>query len=50
MGCDMVQGFLISRPLGLEALLTFLQDDNHAAFALTARSPLERLAAVRARG
>lgn len=28
MGCDMVQGFLISRPVSLEALLQFL-DDNH---------------------
>ena len=26
MGCDRAQGFLISRPLALEALLTFLQD------------------------
>lgn len=28
MGCDMVQGFLISRPVSFEALLQFL-DDNH---------------------
>lgn len=26
MGCDMVQGFLISRPVGLDAVLTFLRE------------------------
>ena len=50
MGCDMVQGFLISRPLALEALLAFLREERHLAVAGQARSPLERLAAVRARG
>ncbi|WP_425230317.1 EAL domain-containing protein [Sphingomonas sp.] len=49
MGCDMVQGFLISRPLAFEGLLAFLRDDTHLAVATTPRSPLERLAAVRAR-
>ena len=29
MGCDMVQGFLISRPLTLEALLHYLRDERH---------------------
>ncbi len=29
MGCDMVQGFLISRPLGIEAFSHFLADDAH---------------------
>ncbi len=29
MGCDMVQGFLISRPLGLDAFRKFLADDGH---------------------
>ena len=28
MGCDMVQGFLISRPIALDALLTFLDDQD----------------------
>lgn len=50
MGCDMVQGFLISRPLALEALLTYLHDERHLDVAKPLRSPLERLAAVRARG
>ncbi|HEU0043681.1 GGDEF domain-containing phosphodiesterase [Sphingomonas sp.] len=50
MGCDMVQGYLVSRPLALEALLAFLRDERHLAVAGEARSPLERLAAVRARG
>ncbi|WP_299646461.1 GGDEF domain-containing phosphodiesterase [Sphingomonas bacterium] len=50
MGCDMVQGYLISRPVALEALLAFLREDRHLAIAVAPRSPLERLAAVRARG
>ncbi len=29
MGCDMVQGFLISRPLGLEAFRKFLVESGH---------------------
>jgi diguanylate cyclase len=29
MGCDMVQGYLISRPLGLDAFHKFLVDDGH---------------------
>jgi EAL domain-containing protein (putative c-di-GMP-specific phosphodiesterase class I) len=29
MGCDMVQGFLISRPLGLDAFRKFMIDDGH---------------------
>ena len=49
MGCDMVQGFLISRPLSVDALLTFLCDDAHITDITTIRSPFERLAAVRAR-
>ncbi|WP_419808534.1 EAL domain-containing protein [Sphingomonas sp.] len=49
MGCDLVQGFLISRPLALEALLAFLRDDSHLALAIAPPSPFERLAAVRAR-
>ncbi|HVF93310.1 MAG TPA: EAL domain-containing protein [Sphingomonas sp.] len=29
MGCDMVQGFLISRPIGLDALTTYLDEGRH---------------------
>lgn len=29
MGCDMVQGFLISRPVAVDALIAFLRDDGH---------------------
>jgi EAL domain-containing protein (putative c-di-GMP-specific phosphodiesterase class I)/GGDEF domain-containing protein len=29
MGCDMVQGYLISRPLAIEAFRTFLAEDAH---------------------
>lgn len=28
MGCDMIQGFLISRPIGLDALAVFLNEDR----------------------
>ena len=49
MGCDMVQGYFISRPLALDALLDFLRDEQHLAAATARRSPFERLAAVRAR-
>lgn len=31
MGCDMVQGFLISRPIEFAAFLTFLSEDRHVA-------------------
>jgi len=31
MGCDMVQGFLISRPLGIEAFRRYLEEDGHLA-------------------
>ena len=50
MGCDMIQGFLISRPIGLEALLPFLAEERHLAIAREVRSPFERLAAVRKNG
>ncbi|GAA4779844.1 hypothetical protein GCM10023219_29720 [Stakelama sediminis] len=33
MGCDMVQGYLISRPLGMEAFLHFLENDGHRNIA-----------------
>ncbi|WP_254602599.1 EAL domain-containing protein [Sphingomonas bacterium] len=49
MGCDMAQGFLISRPLALEALLTFLREDKHRELVRRARTPAEQLIAVRSR-
>lgn len=49
MGCDLVQGFLISRPVALEALLVFLREESYRPLFNEARSPLERLTAVRAR-
>jgi len=33
MGCDMVQGYLISRPLGFDAFCHFLAEDGHLAAA-----------------
>ena len=50
MGCDMVQGFLISRPVALEALITFLEEDRHHSAAQETRESFHRLAAVWKRG
>ncbi|MES3090000.1 EAL domain-containing protein [Sphingomonas aerolata] len=50
MGCDMIQGFLVSRPIGIDALLPFLAEERHLAIARDVRSPLTRIAAVRKTG
>lgn len=42
MGCDMVQGFLISRPLSIGALKQFLDDDKHLALAADPRAAFNR--------
>lgn len=44
MGCDMVQGFLISRPIALPALMTFLEEDAHRAAPQDTRASFTRLA------
>ena len=46
MGCDMIQGFLISRPINIDALIHFLDEGKHLAIAANARAPLNRLATV----
>jgi diguanylate cyclase len=46
MGCDMVQGFLISRPIALEALIVFLRDDSHHQTPQDSRASFSRLATV----
>lgn len=46
MGCDMVQGFLISRPIALEALIVFLRDDSHHQAPQDSRASFSRLATV----
>ena len=50
MGCDMVQGFLISRPIPLEALMTFLEEDRHHSAPQETRESFNRLATVWKRG
>lgn len=45
MGCDMAQGFLMSRPIGFDALVTFLDEYNPAAHHCG--RPLGRLTAAR---
>lgn len=46
MGCDMIQGFLISRPINLDALIHFLDEGKHLAVAANMRAPFNRLATV----
>ncbi|WP_254602860.1 EAL domain-containing protein [Sphingomonas bacterium] len=50
MGCDMVQGYLISRPIAIEALIDFLDNDRHVATAENSRAALGRMATVWKRG
>lgn len=45
MGCDMIQGFLICRPIGLDALVAFLRDGSHADAVRESRETFNRLAA-----
>ncbi|RMB53734.1 EAL domain-containing protein (putative c-di-GMP-specific phosphodiesterase class I) [Sphingomonas sp. PP-CE-3A-406] len=46
MGCDMIQGFLISRPINIDALIHFLDDGKALALATDVRAPFNRLATV----
>jgi EAL domain-containing protein (putative c-di-GMP-specific phosphodiesterase class I) len=46
MGCDMIQGYLICRPIGLNALIAFLQDDGHTRAVDDSRATFNRLAAT----
>ena len=50
MGCDMIQGFLISRPINLDALIHFLDDGKCQVMAADIRAPFNRLATVWKRG
>lgn len=42
MGCDMVQGYLISRPIGLDALKQYLDEDRHLAISAEPRASFIR--------
>lgn len=44
MGCDMIQGYLISRPIGLPALLAFLNEGRHMTKVADTRASFTRLA------
>ena len=46
MGCDMAQGYLISRPLRLDALMEFMSESDRLGLPSQAASPLGRLAAA----
>ena len=43
MGCDMVQGFLISRPIAFDALVLFLDENRHRVEPEAARQPFAQL-------
>ena len=42
MGCDMVQGFLISRPMSFDALEHFIREESHAAATIDPRAAFNR--------
>ncbi len=42
MGCDMVQGYLISRPISFEALVQYLDEDRHLATTVNPRASFNR--------
>ncbi|KQT32933.1 hypothetical protein ASG29_10390 [Sphingomonas sp. Leaf412] len=46
MGCDMVQGFLISRPVPLPALIVFLGEDGNRRATMDTRASFSRLASA----
>lgn len=46
MGCDLVQGFLVSVPLPLDALTIFLDEERHRAAAEASQATAHRLAAT----
>lgn len=50
MGCDMVQGYLISRPITIDALIPFLSDQAHLAVTRDTQSTFDRFKAVRKHG
>lgn len=50
MGCDMVQGFLISRPIGFDALVTFLDEEKHRDASRESRDTYRRLSTAWKRG
>ncbi|THG41443.1 EAL domain-containing protein [uncultured Sphingomonas sp.] len=50
MGCDMVQGFLISRPVALPALMAFLEEDQHHHVSRDSRASFNGLATAWKRG
>ncbi|MES2755645.1 MAG: EAL domain-containing protein [Pseudomonadota bacterium] len=46
MGCDMVQGYLISRPVALDALLHYLDQDQHLGATVDPRASFGGLASA----
>jgi len=50
MGCDMIQGFLISRPIALDAFIAFMREDRHRRTPEVTRDSFNRLAATWKRG
>ncbi|WP_246586918.1 EAL domain-containing protein [Stakelama flava] len=42
MGCDLVQGYLISRPLNFDAFLTFVEKEGHRAMSMPSMPGIQR--------
>jgi len=43
MGCDMVQGFLISRPIGLDAIIEFLREQAEGSRTIEPAALVQQL-------
>jgi EAL domain-containing protein (putative c-di-GMP-specific phosphodiesterase class I) len=50
MGCDMVQGFLISRPIGIDAMIQFLNTERHLGVVTESSPRFGRLVVGQAHG
>jgi len=44
MGCDMVQGFLVGRPMPIEALMQYIEEKGHTAATVEPRAMFNRSA------
>jgi EAL domain-containing protein (putative c-di-GMP-specific phosphodiesterase class I) len=50
MGCDMVQGFLISRPIGIDAIIEFLREQIQGERMIEQSAMVQQLRRGWARG
>lgn len=50
MGCDMIQGYFLCRPIGLNALISFLDEKRYVDVVAASKMTFNRLAATWKRG